>query len=83
MSKQVYTVKNSKGQVIGARQSARAYTHALIINDTQVEATLTSMQSSTPQRAGLLTQPSLKRVCVTRLSKHKSMPPVSPALHTE
>ena len=38
MSKQVYIVKNSKGEVIGARQSARPYTHALIINDSRVES---------------------------------------------
>lgn len=38
MSKQVYVVKNSEGQVIGARQSARPYTHALIVNDRRVES---------------------------------------------
>jgi hypothetical protein len=38
MSKQVYIVKNSEGQVIGARQSARPYTHALIVNDCRVES---------------------------------------------
>ena len=46
MSKQVYTVKNSKGQVIGARQSARAYTHALIINDMRVESYSSSEQGA-------------------------------------
>ena len=45
-SKQVYTVKNSNGKVIGARQSDRAYTHALIINDTQVEAYSSSEQGA-------------------------------------
>ena len=33
MSKQVYQVKNAQGQVIGARQSGRAYTHAVVWDD--------------------------------------------------
>ena len=46
MTKQVYIVKNNKGETIGARQSARPYTHALIINNTHVEAYSASEQGA-------------------------------------